>query len=128
MEQVQELNAYLVVRRSGKLLLLKRHNGIWESPGGGVEFGENPKDAAIRETKEETGLRAKDAKLIGVTSAVFASNKKQKKHAIYAVYLAKSFSGKPTLSSEHSEFGWFSLSDARKMKLGLNVKPVLEMI
>ena len=127
MNQVQELNAYLIVRRAGKLLLLKRHNGIWEFPGGGVEFGEDPKDAAIRETKEETGLRVKDAKLIGITSAVFKTKEKNK-HAVYAVYLSSSFTGKPKLSSEHLEFSWFSLSDARKMKLGLNVKPVLEMI
>ncbi len=127
MEQVQELNAYLVIRRSGKLLLLKRHNGIWEFPGGGVEFGEDPKDAAIRETREETRLRAKDVKLVGVTSAVFQAKGKQK-HAIYAVYLAKSFSGKPILSSEHLEFGWFTLSEARKMSLGLNVKPVVDML
>ncbi len=127
MGQVQELNAYLVVRRKGKRLLLKRHNGIWEFPGGGVEFGEHPKEAAIRETKEETGLRVKNAKLIGVTSAVFHSKGKQK-HSVYAVYLASGILGTPRLSSEHLDFGWFSRSQAKKMNLGLNVKPVFEMI
>lgn len=127
MQTVQELNAYLVLKKQGKLLLLKRFNGIWEFPGGGVEFGEHPKDAAIRETKEETGLEAKEAELIGITSATFISNAKNK-HAIYAVYLAKEFSGSVRISQEHAGFKWCSLKEAKRLELGLNVKPVLEMI
>jgi 8-oxo-dGTP diphosphatase len=127
MKRVQELNSYLVVRRKGKLLLLKRHNDIWEFPGGGIEFGESPKEAAMREAFEETAIKAKSAKLLGVTSAVFPSKGKEK-HAIYAVYLAGSFTGKAKLSSEHVDIGWFPISLVKKMKLGLNARPVLEMI
>lgn len=127
MNQIQELNAYLVISRRDNLLLLKRFNDIWEFPGGGVEFGEHPKDSAIRETKEETGLKAKNPKLIGVTSATFTSKGKEK-HAIYAVYKTKSFSGKPKLSREHKEYGWYSPQETGKLRLGLNVKPVLKML
>jgi 8-oxo-dGTP diphosphatase len=127
MEKIQELNAYLVIRNKGKLLLLQRHNRIWEFPGGGVEFGESPKEAALREAQEETGLVAKEARLIGATSAVFES-KGREKHAVYAVYIAKSFKGKLLLSCEHLQAKWATAPEAKKLKLGLNAKPVLEMI
>jgi 8-oxo-dGTP diphosphatase len=46
----------------GKFLLMKRADndtflpGVWEIPGGKLEFGENPLDGAKREIKEEAGL------------------------------------------------------------------------
>ena len=43
---------------SRRLVLLHRHRrlGIWLQPGGHVEPGERPEDAALRETVEETGI------------------------------------------------------------------------
>lgn len=127
MERFQELNSSLAIRKDGKLLFLLRHNGIWDFPGGGVEFGESPRDAAIREGKEETGLLARDARLVGATSAVFES-KGRLKHAVYFVYLARGVKGKLKLSREHKELKWATKKEARKLNLGLNARPVLEML
>lgn len=50
---------------------------IWEIPAGKLEIGENPKDCAIRELKEETGYSAQNLKLIHkfYTSAGFSNQK-----------------------------------------------------
>jgi 8-oxo-dGTP pyrophosphatase MutT (NUDIX family) len=55
--------AATVIRDSGRgILLLRRHRFVtdswgWEIPGGRVDEGETPADAAARETLEETGWR-----------------------------------------------------------------------
>jgi 8-oxo-dGTP diphosphatase len=58
------LAAYGVIRRDGLVLLCRvapgnLGAGFWTLPGGGLEFGESPEAAAVREVEEETGLLAR---------------------------------------------------------------------
>ena len=48
----------LVVRDEKILMVqaLRRGSLFWELPGGGIEMGETPEEAALRELKEECGL------------------------------------------------------------------------
>ena len=43
--------------KTKKMLLIKDHNGRWAFPKGLIEKGETAEEAAMREVKEETGLR-----------------------------------------------------------------------
>ena len=120
---VPELNVYCVIKRQGKYLVLKRRNGIWEFPGGGIEKGESSEEAGERETAEECGLRVRAGRLICTTSAAFG-----RKYALYAVYECRRKGGKLKLSPEHSEIRWASKREMRGMRLGFNVQPVLNSI
>ncbi len=47
----------VVTNDKGEILLIKRSdNDNWALPGGAIDLGESLTQAAIRETKEETGI------------------------------------------------------------------------
>jgi len=54
--------AVLLTRRSAKL---KKHAGQWALPGGRIDAGETPEEAALRELEEEVGLKLEMAQVIG---------------------------------------------------------------
>lgn len=46
----------LVIDEQGRFLLQKEARGVWDLPGGGLDFGEEPTAALRREVAEEAGL------------------------------------------------------------------------
>ena len=46
----------IVTGRRGVVLIKHKRFGIWLQPGGHIDPGETPSDAALRESREETGL------------------------------------------------------------------------
>ena len=48
-----------------RALDLGNHAGQWALPGGRIEPGESPEQAALRELEEEVGLRLDDSAVIG---------------------------------------------------------------
>jgi ADP-ribose pyrophosphatase YjhB (NUDIX family) len=62
------LGAFAVIAdEQGRVLLCRRRDRpVWNLPGGGVQPGEMPDEAAIRETREETGLEIRIDRLTGV--------------------------------------------------------------
>lgn len=72
----------IAITPENKVILVKQfrkaiEKELWEIPAGKIEIGENPKDCAIRELKEETGYSAEKIKLIHkfYTSAGFSNQK-----------------------------------------------------
>lgn len=95
----------------GSVLLLKRSENSrrkgWCLPGGHLEGTESGRQAAVRELREETGLRISESSLMW---AGYATSSKQEKVSVYWVVLSSKL--KIRLSKEHTAYVWESnLSD-----------------
>ena len=65
------VGAYAVIERDGSVLLARWIGSDpprWTLPGGGLDHGEDPRDAAVREVEEETGYRVELRQLLTVES------------------------------------------------------------
>lgn len=114
------VSAATIVRNdNGEILLLKGPMRGWEMPGGQVEEGESLKDAAIRETKEESGIDIKVQKFCGIFQNV-------KKSICNTLFLAKPIGGTFTTSEESLEVEFFPVEQALKMVTVSNFRQRIE--
>lgn len=111
-----------VIVHEGKILLTKRvdkkeksKNGIWQIPGGGLEFGEHPEDGIIRELKEELGVNVKVIKVLPFIDNRFIKNNHNSItwHGLRLFFLCKPESFNFTLNHEASEWKWFSKEEIK---------------
>lgn len=56
-QRAGKARATILCLRSGKILLVRKKGGKWNFPGGAIERGEQPVEAAARELEEETRIR-----------------------------------------------------------------------
>ncbi len=111
--------ATIVLNEKKEILLIKSPRNGWEMPGGQVEEGESLKDAAIRETKEESGIDVEIVKFCGIFQNVSES-------ICNTLFLAKPVGGEFTTSSESDEVGYFSIEVALEMVTFINFRQRIE--
>lgn len=96
--------AVAFVQEDDRLLLVQRAfdpgKGKWGLPGGFVEAGEDPRDTAVREALEETGLVIE---ITGLLDVFYVEN-----GVITIAYAAKRLSGEPVAADDALDTRWFT--------------------
>jgi ADP-ribose pyrophosphatase YjhB (NUDIX family) len=137
--QMQRVAAYALAVRdgaAGRELLLTRnsvrgpHPGWWTLPGGGIDHGEDPRDALVREVREETGLECTPAEVLDVTSTHFEgtapSGRREDFHALQIVFDATVGDGEPEVlevDGTTDRAAWVPLAELDSADL--RVRPVV---
>lgn len=98
--------AAIIFDEQGRILLFKHtyRKFEWGIPAGGLEHGEQPEKAVVREFLEETGMQIKVEKLLLAESS-------KEDHNISLIFLCKIVSGTFKESSEISELKYFDVND-----------------
>jgi len=109
-----------------KVLLTRRaDNGLWCVPGGAMESGESVSETCEREVLEETGLKVRAMRLVGVYSnpdelVIYPDGTKVQIVALG--FEAEVISGELSLSDETTGFGYFSFDEIETMEFSGNHK------
>ena len=109
----------VVVNDAGEILMIRRtDNDNWAVPGGAIDLGESVAQAAVRETREESGIECEISGIVGIYSdpkhvLLYTSNGEVRQE-FSIVLTARPLSGQPTPSSESSEVRWVPVSEVRE--------------
>ncbi len=109
------------------VILIKRKNppykGSWALPGGFVEYGETVESAAIRETKEETGLDVTLGDIVGVYSN---PERDPRGHIISICFLGQKIGGKLMADTDAADVKYFNLDEVSTIDLAFDHGKILE--
>ena len=106
----------VILNNEGKLFLSQRgplsknERGLWEFPGGSVEFGETLADALKREMLEEYGIQIEVGELLDVVDHILLD---EKQHWVSPTYICRIVQGTPAIlePGKCSQIGWFRLDE-----------------
>ncbi|MCB0061512.1 MAG: NUDIX domain-containing protein [Caldilineaceae bacterium] len=106
----------LIVDAEGRLFLAQRgvqaknERGLWEFPGGSVEFGETLTTALQREMAEEFGIEIAVGELLDIVDHILPA---EGQHWVSPTYLCHIVAGVPEIQEPEkcSAIGWFALDE-----------------
>ena len=102
--------------RNGRVLLVRRRHppfqGEWALPGGFVELRETVEETVVRELFEETGLRARPWKLVGVYSG---PDRDPRRPTTTVAFVMRGRGGRPTGGDDAEAAAWVPIPSARPL-------------
>lgn len=116
-------SANVIVAGDGDQILLIRRtdNGNYSLPGGALELGESITEAAVRETREETGIRCEITGLVGIYTSphhvIEYTSNGEVRQEFSVVFAARPVGGAPATSIESSEVLWVRAGEIAQLRM-----------
>lgn len=116
-QQIQKTTTKGIFKRGDKILFVKDTKGVWELPGGKIDFGENPEETLKREFKEE--LDWDNIRVGNIINAWSFSSQKEDIEYQFIVLVYECFSEEKDIkySDEHIEYKWVPISDINELNV-----------
>ncbi|MBC6456346.1 NUDIX hydrolase [Actinomadura sp. HBU206391] len=117
----------VVTNDNGEILLIRRtDNDNWALPGGAIDLGESLTQAAVRETKEETGVDCEITGLVGIYTdpqhVIHYTSNDEVRQEFSIVLAARSIGGEPTTSDESREVTWVPTGEATNRQMDRSMR------
>ncbi|MEC5424729.1 8-oxo-dGTP diphosphatase [Virgibacillus sp. C22-A2] len=112
----------VMIQDSDKVLLLDRQHDYFKGfipPGGRVDFPESFVDGAIREVKEETGLKVRNLVFKSISDYV---NPSVNKRYIMMNYWTKDFTGELFENPPEGELHWVKIEEAKDLPMQEDIR------
>ncbi len=121
----------VVTNDAGEVLLIRRSdNDNWAVPGGAIDLGESLADAAVRETREESGVECEITGIVGIYTdpkhVILYTSNGEVRQEFSIVLTARLVGGELATSSESAEVCWVPSAEVagypmdRSMRLRIN--------
>ena len=121
----------VVTNPAGEVLLIRRSdNDNWAVPGGAIDLGESLVQAALRETREETGIDCEVTGLVGIYTdprhVILYTSNGEARQEFSILLTAVPVGGEPAASDESSEVRWVARGDLLGYQLDRSMRLRLE--
>jgi 8-oxo-dGTP diphosphatase len=104
---------------------------VWTLPGGGIQFGESPENAVLRELDEETGQGGEIVRLVEVSDNLLKlASRPGTVHAIRIVYEVRVTGGnlRDEAAGTTDACSWLTIEEARRLNLNDLARRALDLL
>ncbi|GAA0220076.1 NUDIX domain-containing protein [Actinomadura nitritigenes] len=117
----------VVTNDNGDILMIRRtDNDNWAVPGGAIDLGESVAQAAVRETKEETGVDCEITGIVGIYSdpkhLIHYTSNDEVRQEFSILLTGRPTGGEPRRSDESSEVLWIPADEAADRQMDRSMK------
>ena len=115
-----------IISNTSVVLIMRKnppYKGYWALPGGFVEYGETVESAAIRETKEETGLNVKLDDIVGIYSD---PGRDPRGHIISICFFAHKTGGNLLADTDAVDVRWFELDKVSEIHMAFDHLKIID--